>query len=98
MQRMSLSLESDPVHISGERQVIYVNEVLQVTSNRRQPVGVMSFLKSWEQTGDLSRRWQIMKETMYTAARPLGPAAGALHQPWAPALPALLPPVHLCEV
>lgn len=95
---MSLSLKSDPVHISGERQVIYVNEVLQVTSNRRQPAGVTSFLKSWGQTGDLSRGWQIMRHNVYKAGRPLDPAPGALHQPWAPDLPAFLPLVHLCEV
>lgn len=98
MQQRILSLKSDPVHISGERQAMYASEVLEVTSNRRQPMGVMPFLKSWGQTGDLSRRWQIMEDNMYKAARPLGPAAGALHEPWAPVLPAFLPPVHLCEV
>lgn len=64
---MSLSPESNPVHISGERQGIYANEELEVPSNRKQPTGARSLLKSWGQTGDLSRRWQIMEDNAYKA-------------------------------
>jgi hypothetical protein len=91
---MSLIPKSDPVHISGERQATYVNEVLEVPSNRRQPMGAMSLLKSWGQTGDVSRRWQITEDNAYKATGSscwcLTSALGSS----SPCLPSSWPPVQ----
>lgn len=89
---MSLGLESHPVHISQEKQAIYVNEMLEVTSDR-------SYIFSEE----LETGWGPEQEVADRGRQCIqGHWVPLLipysYQPQAPVLPAFLPPEHLFEV